>query len=245
MPNNLGPVFLEAQASGSHEVLVFSPAHELSFADLPDQQINATLDLLCDRLTAHESTPAFRYTQVIINHGREAGASLAHPHAQLLAIPFVPGEIQEEQAGFVRFGEACLLCATIESEEWTNARVVLADDDVIVICPFWSGRPYEMMVLPRRHSSAMHHGDASSAVAVGQAIKRSLRALRLAVGDVAYNLIMHISPFASTTPFHWHVHVAPQMTTRAGFELGTGVPINIVSPETAAVALRAEIETNR
>ncbi|HEX5945789.1 MAG TPA: galactose-1-phosphate uridylyltransferase, partial [Acidimicrobiales bacterium] len=100
--HNLGPVFTQAAASGIHEVLVFSPDHDSSWADLDDAQAAVTMAAIRDRMEDHASRPQIRYTQMIVNHGREAGASLEHPHGQLLGIPFVPGEIADEEAGFRR-----------------------------------------------------------------------------------------------------------------------------------------------
>ena len=101
------------------------------------------------RMEDHAGTPGLRYSQAIVNAGREAGASLEHPHGQLLGMPFVPREITDEQAGFARFAGNCLLCTTLDAEEAAGHRVVYADDDVVVVCPFWSGTPFEMLAIPR------------------------------------------------------------------------------------------------
>jgi UDPglucose--hexose-1-phosphate uridylyltransferase len=235
--HNLGPVFTQAVASGIHEVLVFTPDHGGSWADLDDAQAAVTMAAIRDRMEAHASRPQIRYTQVIVNHGREAGASLEHPHGQLLGVPFVPGEIAEEEAGFRRFEGSCLLCTTLEAEEAAHHRVVCADDRVVVVCPFWSGTPFEMLVLPRTHE--VHVTDAAPAdvAAVGRAMRDVLARLRATVGNVAYNLVFHTAPHRHAGPYHWHVHVLPRVTSVAGFEQGTGVMIDIVSPELAAKQL--------
>src|SRR6185436_4982267 len=101
----------------------------------------------------------------MMNHGREAGASLAHPHGQLLGLPFVPGEILEEERAFARFESACILCATVEAELIDGKRVVFATEDVLCVCPFWAGTPYELLIIPREH--ALHLQDASDASLAG------------------------------------------------------------------------------
>src|SRR5690606_35330736 len=123
---------------------------------------------LRDRMEDHARRPHIRYTQAIVNHGREAGASIEHPHGQLLGIPFVPGEIAEEEAGFRRFEGSCLLCTTVEAEEAAGHRVVHADERVLVVCPYWSGTPYEMLVLPRRHREHITAASPADVVAVGR-----------------------------------------------------------------------------
>jgi UDPglucose--hexose-1-phosphate uridylyltransferase len=158
---------------------------------------------------------------------------------------FVPRELVEEQAGFARFAGRCLLCTTVDAEENVNHRVVYADERVLVICPFWSGAPYEMLIIPRAHGPHLHHSPPADLMAVGKALKVALGSLRDVVGDVAYNLVFHSAPYRAPEPYHWHVHVVPKLTTVAGFELGTGVLINIVNPEEAAVELAVRVPVAR
>ena len=189
--------------------------------------------MLKRRLQEHAATTHVRYTQAIINHGREAGASLAHPHGQLLGLPFVPGEILEEQRAFTRFEGGCILCATIEAELVDGKRVLFANDDVVCVSPFWAGTPYELLIIPRSHD--LHLTDSTDDDAARRWASPSataLVALREIHGDVAYNLVFHTAPHHYNGSYHWHVHLFPKLVTTAGFERGTGVMINIVPPET-------------
>jgi UDPglucose--hexose-1-phosphate uridylyltransferase len=238
---HLGPIFTQADASGAHEVLVAHPDHNASWADLSDQQVAFVMEAIAARTDVHSQLPELRYSQAIVNHGREAGASLAHPHGQLLALPFVPGEILAEQAGFDRFSGACLLCTTIEAELDDGSRVVYADEHVLLICPFWSGTPYEMIAIPRAHGAHLHTSLTADLAGVGRGLRNALACLRKTLGDVAYNLVFHSAPYRATAQFHWHAHIYPKVTTRAGFELGTGVLINVVPPEHAAEQLAAAL----
>jgi len=237
-----GPVFTEAPASGIHEVLILSPDHERSFSSLPDDNCNLVMAAIRDRVEEHQNTPGLRYSQVIVNHGRQAGASISHPHGQLLGIPFVPRELAEEQAGFARFAGGCLLCAAAASEERVGYRVVEASEEAVTFCPFWSGTPYELLVVPREHGAHLHRSPTARLVAVGKAVRSALRALEEHLGDIAYNIVFHSAPYRATGMYHWHVHILPNLTTRAGFELGTGVLINVVAPEKAAEDLRDALE---
>lgn len=106
----LGPLFARAPATGIHEVLVFTPEHHQSWADLDDAAAGLLMATVRDRLEDHAHTSGVRYSQAIVNHGRAAGASISHPHGQILGIGFVPGELVEELAGFRRFTGGCLLC---------------------------------------------------------------------------------------------------------------------------------------
>ncbi len=238
--DHLGPVFTQAKASGLHEVLVLAPNHDVGWADIDDRQAGLVMAALRDRFEEHARRPNVRYTQAIVNHGREAGASIVHPHGQLLALPFVPGELAEELAGFVRFGEACLLCTAAEAELSADTRVVYVDDRVVVTAPFWAGVPFEMLVIPRDHGAHLAKAEPRDLAAVGHALRDVLGKLRRAVGDVAYNVVFHTAPHHHRDEhYHWHVHVVPRITSVAGFEQGTGVLINIVTPEAAAQRLVA------
>ena len=239
--SHLGPVFTQAPASGIHEVLVISPEHTLSWGELGDPQAGLVMAAIRDRIEEHASRPGLRYSQAIVNYGREAGASLEHPHGQLLGMPFVPREIADEMAGFARFEGSCLLCTAVDAEEESKHRIVFADDRVVVLCPFWSGTPYEMLVIPRHHDPHLHHAEPADLAAVGRSMRTALAMLRQRFGDLSYNLVFHSAPYRTSSTFHWHVHVLPKLTTQAGFEQGTGVLINVVPPEVAATDLRAEI----
>lgn len=236
-----------APANGIHEVLVLSPHHRSSFADLSEAQAGLVMAALRDRLEDHASAGGIEYTQVIVNHGREAGASIEHPHGQLLGIPFVPGELAEELACFEAFasnapvgdgGEPLgLLAAAVEAELRADQRIVWADDRVVVLCPYWSGSPYELLVVPTHGGPHLARAAPADVAAVGRALRVVAGRLRALLGDVAYNVVFHTAPHHAEPRFCWHVHLLPQTTTAAGFEQGTGVRINVVPPERAAFEL--------
>lgn len=237
--HHLGPVHTAAEASGIHEVFVFTPDHNGGLHTLGDDAAADAMRMLQRRFREHAASPNLRYTQAIINHGREAGASLAHPHGQLLGLPFVPGEVLEEQRGFNRFEGGCILCTTVEAELVDSKRVVFADDHVMCICPFWSGSPYELLIIPRQHDAHLAASDDTTVAAVGIAVRNAVAHLRAALGDVAFNLVVRTAPHHYSGAFHWHINIWPKLVTTAGFERGTGVLINIVPPESAAERLRS------
>jgi UDPglucose--hexose-1-phosphate uridylyltransferase len=235
---HVGPVHVMAEGTGIHEVFVYSRDHTTSLDRLDDMAAGQFMLALKRRFADHATLPNIRYTQAIVNHGREAGASIAHPHGQLLGLPFVPGEVLDEERAFSRFAGGCLLCTTVEAEISTGERIVYANDDVAVICPYWSGSPYELLIVPRRHELHLQDADDDSLEAVGRALRDATAFLNRALGDVAYNVGFHTAPHAHTGEYHWHIHVWPNLFTQAGFERGTGVMINIIPPEQAAETLR-------
>lgn len=239
--SHLGPVFTQAPASGVHDVIVLSPDHNVSWADLPPEHSALIMSAVRDRMLEHSEQAGLRYSQAVVNSGREAGASIEHPHGQLLSMPFIPGEAANELAGFARFQGNCLLCAVMEAEIEVGHRVIYADDRVTMLCPFWSGTPYEMLLLPRSHEIHLHDATDDDLAAIGRSVQLALASLRNRLGDVAYNLMFHSAPFRTKANFHWHVHVVPKISTRGGFEMGSGVLINVVPPERAADDLRTEL----
>lgn len=234
---NMGPVHVMAEASGTHEVFVFSRDHNVRLDMFSDETITEIMAALRDRFLAHASTPNIRYTQAIVNHGREAGASLAHPHGQLLGLPFVPGEILEEERAFERFKGGCIVCTTTEAES-ASERFVLDNEHATVVCPFWSSSPYELLIMPKSHQQHLTDSSLQELTGVGIAIRDALSYLVRTLGDIAFNLVFHTAPSHHSGVYHWHVHLYPKLTTTAGFERGTGVMINIVAPEHAASELR-------
>lgn len=238
----LSPLHVQAPASGRHEVLVLAPEHAMRLDQLDSLRMALVMAALRDRFDEHSRLPEVAYTQAIVNYGREAGASLEHPHAQLLGIPFVPGEIDDEYRGFAQHeathGDGCLLCDTVEEELSEQHRVVLADRHAVAIAPWWSGAPYEMLIVPRTHREQAPATDPAEVVGVGCVVRDALRRLRHVLGDVAYNVVVHTAPHQARGTYHWHVHLVPRTSTAAGFEQGTGVLINTVPPETAAAHLR-------
>jgi len=235
---NLGPVHVMAEASGMHEVVVITPDHEGRVDEFTDEMIGHMMEMLKARFVAQAATPNVRYSQAFINHGREAGASLAHPHGQLLGLPFVPGEILEEERAFERFKGGCIVCTTLEAELAERERVVAENDHAVVVAPFWSGGPYEMLIMPRNHDVHLTDSDHDTLAGVGIALRDAVAMLVRTVGDVAFNLAFHTAPPHHSGMYHWHVHLWPKLSTTAGFERGTGVLINIVPPEIAAAELR-------
>lgn len=230
---HLGPLFAQATATGIHEVLVFSPDHTQGWGDLDDRQAGLVMAAMRDRLEDHAHASGIRYSQAIVNHGRAAGASIEHPHGQLIGIPFVPGELVEEMAGFRRFSGSCLLCATVDAERAAGHRIVADKDGVVVVSPWWAGSPFELLIIPEEHEGHLRQAAPGDLAAVGHTVRDILHRLESLLGQLSYNVVVHTLPHHATDPFHWHIHLTPRVHSLGGFEQGTGVPINIVAPEDA------------
>jgi UDPglucose--hexose-1-phosphate uridylyltransferase len=227
--------FSTAPAAGLHEVIVHSPGHIASVSELGPEQLRHATEGWRARAAAH---PDAAYVHVMVNEGGAAGASLEHSHAQLYALALVPALIAREREHFTAHNThtmgGCLMCDLLREEVRRRERVIAWDDDAVVLAPFAARVPYELRVVPRRHEPSF----AAAASTCSAMLDRALAALRRALGALPpYNLWVRTAP-RGAEHFHWHLDVVPRLTRLAGFELGTGVWVNIRAPEQVAAELR-------
>jgi UDPglucose--hexose-1-phosphate uridylyltransferase len=227
-------LFSKRPATGAHEVLINSPRHVTAMAELGDSEFADAVATWRERMGAHADAS---YRQLIVNEGGGAGASLEHTHAQLYALPFVPASVarERERAGAYaeRTAGAGLLADVLVEEVRRKDRLVAIDDEAVLICPWASRGPFELRVVPRRES-----GDFAKDSGGAGMIATAMRVLAARFGSPPeLNLWVRTAP-RGAEQFHWHVDIAPRLTIKAGFELGTGVDINIYPPEQAASDLR-------
>lgn len=230
------PLLRSRLSGGAHEVVVLSPRHDAALATLSSRLAGAALRVLQERMRTHLGAGR-RYVQVFLNHDPAAGASLDHPHAQVVAMDAVPPLLEREAA--VLSGDSCLLCAAVREECRPGAPRVVLCGEMAAWCPFWSSAPYEFLLAPRVHRA--HFEDAGAHVtALAESLVPLMRSLDRAADDPAYNLVVHSAP-ASAADFHWHLHVRPRQSEPGGFEFGTGIAVVELAPEDAAAALRQAI----
>jgi len=221
-----------AGATGAHEVVVLSPAHDVSFALLTLEQAVEVLGVLQDRAVAHlEAGRAF--VQVLVNHGAAAGASLAHPHAQLLALDFVPPAVDDAVARLDDAGVDLVAAAIAQAGD-----LAVITGAATAWCPHASGAPYTVRIAHRSTRARFEEATDAELHVVAAATREALGRLSGVLGDVPYNLVIHTAPPGRAGNFHWYVEVTPRVGTVAGFEMGTGILVNTVAPETAAAMLR-------
>ena len=228
-------LFASAAADGAHEVLVNAPEHVVSMAELSEERFGTAISFWRERMRALSAEAA--YLHLIVNEGPEAGASREHTHAQLYAMRFVPVEVARERERLKAYHERTmggnLLEDVITEEVRRRERVVAVDDEAVLLCPWASRSPFEMRVIPRR-PSARFEEDEGTGTAM---IRRAVDALARLFGPPPLNLWVRTAP-QDADRFHWHLDIVPRLTVLAGFELGTGVPINVYPPERAASDLR-------
>jgi UDPglucose--hexose-1-phosphate uridylyltransferase len=228
---------------GAHEVLIESPSHDEVFTYLPVDRIQQVFLAFRDRINDLSKDPRFRYVMIFKNFGQAAGASLEHSHSQLIALPILPRMIVSELDGslsYYKYKERCIFCDIIRQEMRQEVRVVCQNEHFITIAPYAPRSPFEMWILPIRHSSSYASLDDQSFYSLANIFSESMRRLDRCLPGVPYNFVLHTSPLRSNPleHFHWHFEIMPKLTSIAGFEWGSGFYINPTPPEDAAKYLQ-------
>lgn len=211
-----------------------APRHVRSVADLTAPEWDLVSAAWRSRSAAARSA-GFRYLHVFVNEGREAGASLAHSHSQLVWLPETPPGVLAERE---RPGEPCRLCKLLADERAAGTRVVLERDGIVLLSPYAARAPYELLAAPVecRRDAFDGPGLAAALALLGEAVA----ALRRLEGRVPLNAWLHTSPLDEARG-HWHLELLPRLTVPAGLELGAGIHVNVLAPEVAAAALRKSL----
>lgn len=228
---------------GAHEVIIESPDHNATFGELPEKQIENAFWAMRDRALDLKRDTRLKYILFFKNHGESAGATLEHPHSQLIALPVVPKRVQEELDGARRyfdFKDRCVYCDMERQESESGARVVLETDHFLAVCPYAPRFPFETWILPRKHASHYETVDAPLLENLSWVMRTLVRKLDRVLESPPYNWVLHSSPLHDSIlqHYHWHIEVIPKLVKVAGFEWGSGFYLNPTPPEEAAKFLR-------
>jgi UDPglucose--hexose-1-phosphate uridylyltransferase len=229
---------------GVHEVIIESPQHLVSLAEMPEEAVREVLWVYRDRLIELKRDNRLVHGILFKNVGEAAGASLEHTHSQLIVTPIVPISVLEEMTGaleFFNYRGRCIYCDMVNQEVETARRVVLETDHFLAFCPYASRFPFETWVVPKVHSSHFENVAKIAVDDLAVVLRRAIGLLESALERPPYNYIVHTAPFdrGEMPHYHWHIEVIPRLTKVAGFEWGTGFYINPMPPEEAAERLRA------
>ncbi|MEK7099050.1 MAG: DUF4921 family protein [Patescibacteria group bacterium] len=229
---------------GFHEIVI-TRDHERPLGLQTPAEADLVLQAYQDRFRAIKQDPCIRYISVFHNHGPQAGATIEHPHSQIIALPVIPPDISRSIAGSQAYGEAhggaCVHCAVLKHELRSGERVVYENKDAVVLAPFASKTAFELRIMPRTHGAYFENAGVSERQGAAEALAVSLDCLFKGLGDPDYNFFLHTAPVGHAEMFshyHWHIEIIPKTAVWAGFEIGTGIEISSISPEEAALFLK-------
>ena len=236
-------VFDRMNGIGAHEVIVDIPEHMRDVADISDDQAEEIIWSYISRSTDLRKDERFKYILIFRNYGKSAGASLEHPHSQLIALPIVPKRVNEElhsSMEYYSYKDRCVFCDILSQELSDKERIIEENDSFICFTPFVSRFPYETWIMPKRHESHFASLEKEEVRPLGVILRNNLKKLKKLLNDPPYNYIIHTSPINGHEKdyYHWHIEVMPKLVNVAGFEWGSGFYVNPVPPEVAAGNLK-------
>jgi UDPglucose--hexose-1-phosphate uridylyltransferase len=229
---------------GEH-VLIITRDHKKNFAALDLNSAAAVFDVFQDRYRAMAKDKCVKYVVPFFNWGFSAGASVGHPHYQIIATPAIPSHTDHSLRGaesyFKKKGR-CARCDIIAFERKDRQRVVAENKDAIVLAPYASKLPFELSIMPKKHFPSFEKTPASVLRGTAALVQVAMRAMKKNLNDPDLNFFIHSAPIdGKNYPYHhWHIELFPRVSTPAGFEFSTGIYINTVAPEKAVKLLRAK-----
>jgi UDPglucose--hexose-1-phosphate uridylyltransferase len=228
---------------GAHEVVIETPDHAATLATLPVDAVADVLLAYRDRVVDLKKDPRFEYILVFKNYGAAAGASLEHPHSQLIATPIIPIMVLEELKGaaeYYEMKERCVWCDVVRQERRSRRRVITEAHGFMAVAPFAPRFPFEAWLLPTTHRSAFEETGMDALRGLAEVLGDVLRRIDRVLHHPPFNFMLHTAPLREgpLDHFHWHLEIIPKLTNVAGYEWGSGFFINPVPPEDAAAALR-------
>lgn len=229
---------------GYHEVIIESRRHNTCPALEEPEEVTRTLKAFQDRALAMSQDARIEYIIPFKNHGKSAGSSLVHPHAQIVGLPMVPRNVRSRAESAMQFfddsGE-CVFCRMLADELASGERIVTENEHFVAFVLYAAFSPFHMWILPKQHMSSFLFAGQYQLESLAEILRTVLRKIYYGLGDPAYNYVIRTAPtrdFASDY-LHWYVSVVARVTKTAGFELGSGMFINTALPEANAVFLRS------
>ena len=236
-------LYRECPAHGLHEVIIESPRHDQNLDTMTLEDRASVIAMYRNRCRGLLAAPDIRSVILFRNRGRAAGASLRHPHAQVIALPDVPPLVQARQDVMLRHYQQmgrCLLCEIVAVERDAGTRVVFENESFLVAVPFAASEPFEMWLMPKAHQASFAAMPDGNIRRLTEALGEALGRLDRVAAMPDYNFMLDAQAWDGTGPphLHWRLRISPSLATPAGFELSTGIAVNPSLPEEDAAALR-------
>ena len=232
---------------GIHEVVIESPNHTSDFGKYSSEEARNVVRAWQERMKVLSVDKRVRYIMLFRNCGAEAGASLEHPHSQIIAIPIFPRLVADEielSRRYYEWKERCVFCDIIHEEQAQGIRILIETENFISFVPYAARFPYETWILPRRHQSHFYKIDDKCRDEFAELLLQTLKRIDIALNLPPFNLVLHTTPCheGEVGHYHWHLEIIPRLARIAGFEWGTGFYLNPILPEDAAKKLNSNLE---
>jgi UDPglucose--hexose-1-phosphate uridylyltransferase len=236
-------LFRKTQGYGRHEVVIESPRHNEFLPFMENEHIEHLLQVFRDRYHALKKDSEVKIIIIFKNHGEGAGTSLEHPHTQIIASPVVPPFIRRRLEIATQHYDntgTCLYHELLLNEREVAERIIMETEHFVSLHPFASHYPFETWIMPKVHKSSFGDITEDEIRDLSVILKSNLIKLYEGLDDPDYNLIIHTSPVDDEHKLYylWHIQIVPRLTQMAGFELGSGIYINIALPEQTASFLK-------
>ena len=239
-----GNLYQTMNAVGFHEVVV-TRDHNKQLAQLSVELIKEVIDMYQLRYLELKNKKFVNYISIFHNHGFEAGASLIHPHSQIITTPLIDADLRKalvNSKNYYEIYKECIYCKMNDWERKSPKRIVYENRDFLTICPFASKAAFEVIISPKKHLSYFEEITEEEKFSLAEAFRVVLSKLYRGLNDPAYNFYLHNPPCDKKNyeHYHWHWTILPKTATWAGFEIGTGMEISTIEPEKAAEYLRKQ-----
>lgn len=242
----LSGINIQTEAVGAHEVIIETTGHTMKMHEYPLKLLSNVIETYKIRMQYMRTDERCRYVLLFKNQGALAGASLSHSHSQLLGLPVVPRRVREEMTvayDYYRLNKRCISCDMILEEQKYGKRIIYENELFVAFCPFASRFPFEIWIMPKSHDSLFEKIDSEAVISFAATIKYILSALTTALENPQFNFHVRTAPVDNHCDsfddfLHWRLEIMPRRDKLTGFEWGTGVYMNHISPEDAAECLR-------
>ena len=231
-------------AVGFHEVVI-TRNHRKQIAQFSQEKIKEVIDVYQDRYVSLMEERFVNYVSIFHNHGIEAGASIAHPHSQIIAMPIMDPDIRsglDHSKDFFKKNKKCAHCLMSKWDIKHKTRIVFENKEFVALCPFASRVAFEIVISPKQHSAYFERITEKQKWGFAEAIQIVMHKLYQGLNNPPYNFFFHTAPCDGKNYdyYHWHLCILPKTSTWAGFELCTGIEISTIEPEKAAEYLRKQ-----
>ncbi len=238
-------LYCQVSGIGAHEVVIETPDHEKGMDQLSQEHVADIFRVYRQRINMLKRDHRIQAVQIFKNHAGLAGATIPHPHSQILALPIIPRQTEQmviQGDNYYESRERCFFCDILKREQKYRERVLLENEHFTVFAPFAARLPFALNIYPKAHRASFEDSDAELLSALAHAFRETMILINKTLNSPAYNLVLHNAPFKRRCKnyFHWHLELVPILAGTGGFELGTFSYINPTPPEEAIAILKGK-----